>query len=232
MSCINIAIDGPSGAGKSTISKEIAKQLGYIYIDTGAMYRTIGVYAKQKNISLENIAEITNQLKNIDISIKYNNDMQRMYLNGADVTDEIRLNEISMYASKVSAIPEVRGFLLDMQRELAQNSNCIMDGRDIGTVVLPGAQIKIFLTASDEDRAKRRYDELVLRGEEISYEKVLSDIRERDERDSSRDIAPLKPADDAVIVDTSGNTFEQSVERIKEIINQKKDGDKKCFIEQ
>ncbi|MBQ9984702.1 MAG: (d)CMP kinase [Oscillospiraceae bacterium] len=214
-----IAIDGPSGAGKSTISKLIAKAFGFTYVDTGAIYRTVGVYAYRNGIDPKNAVEVERALADINIEIKHEKAMQRLYLNGEDVTDAIREHIISQYASDVSAIPAVRAFLLDMQRGFALRDNVIMDGRDIGTVVLPDAKIKIFLTATDEDRARRRYEELLLKGQDVSFEKVLADMRLRDEQDSSRAVAPLVPASDAIMVDTTGNTLEQSVELLKEIIS-------------
>ena len=214
-----IAIDGPSGAGKSTISKLIAKAFGFTYVDTGAIYRTVGVYAYRNGIDPKNAVEVERALADINIEIKHEKAMQRLYLNGEDVTDAIREHIISQYASDVSAIPAVRAFLLDMQRGFALRDNVIMDGRDIGTVVLPDAKIKIFLTATDEDRARRRYEELLLKGQDVSFEKVLADMRLRDEQVSSRAVAPLVPASDAIMVDTTGNTLEQSVELLKEIIS-------------
>ncbi len=214
-----IAIDGPSGAGKSTISKLIAKAFDFTYVDTGAIYRTVGVYAYRNGIDPKNAVEVERALADINIEIKHEKAMQRLYLNGEDVTDAIREHIISQYASDVSAIPAVRAFLLDMQRGFALRDNVIMDGRDIGTVVLPDAKIKIFLTATDEDRARRRYEELLLKGQDVSFEKVLADMRLRDEQDSSRAVAPLVPASDAIMVDTTGNTLEQSVELLKEIIS-------------
>lgn len=218
MNKVAIAIDGPSGAGKSTISKILAKELGFTYVDTGAIYRTVGVYVYRNGIDPKDASAVENVLFEIDIEIKHKNGLQRLYLNGDDVTDAIREHVISMYASDVSAISAVRAFLLDMQREFAGRDNVIMDGRDIGTVVLPDAKIKIFLTATDEDRAKRRYDELISKGQDVAFEKVLSDMRERDKQDSSRAVAPLIPAPDAILVDTTGNTLEKSVEVLKEII--------------
>lgn len=214
-----IAIDGPSGAGKSTISKILAKELGFTYVDTGAIYRTVGVHVYRRGIEPKDALAVEKALSEINIEIKHKDGLQRLYLNGDDVTDAIREHIISMYASDVSAIPAVRAFLLDMQREFAQRDNVIMDGRDIGTVVLPDAKIKIFLTATDEDRAQRRYEELVLKGQDVAFEKVLSDMRERDKQDSSRAVAPLAPAPDAILVDTTGNTLEKSVEVLKQIIS-------------
>ncbi len=218
----NIAIDGPSGAGKSTLSRKVAVELGFIYVDTGALYRTIGLYIYENNIATEHTENVIAALKNINIEIKFVNDEQRVFLNERDVSADIRKHIISDYASKVSAVPEVRDFLLGMQRKLAHSNDCIMDGRDIGTVVLPDADLKIFLTASPETRAKRRFDELIAKGESVSYEKILQDVIERDNRDMNRKTAPLKVADDAVIVDTSNNTFDQSVDALLKVIKEHK----------
>jgi len=217
----NIAIDGPSGAGKSSISKEVAKRLGMIYVDTGAMYRSIGLYFYKNNISLENTANNVNELKNITVELGYENGEQQVFLNGQNVSAEIRLHVISEYASKVSAVNEVRAFLLNMQRDIAKHNDIIMDGRDIGTVVLPDANLKIFLTASAEVRADRRYKELVEKGQSVDYDTILKDIVDRDYRDSHRDIAPLKAADDAVLVDTSELDFEQSVNAILKLVKER-----------
>ncbi len=216
----NIAIDGPSGAGKSSISKEVAKRLGIIYVDTGALYRSIGLYFYKNNISLDDTKIIVSELKNISVELGYQNGEQQVFLNGENVSAEIRLHIISEYASKVSAITEVREYLLNMQRDIAKNNDIIMDGRDIGTVVLPDASLKIFLTASAEVRAKRRYDELTQKGQQVVYETILKDIIDRDYRDTHREIAPLKAADDAVILDTSELDFEQSVQSILDLIKE------------
>ncbi len=218
---ISIAIDGPAGAGKSTIAKEISKKLGYIYIDTGAMYRAIGLFVLEHNIETKDVKGVISLLPLIDLKIKFIDNTQRVFLNGEDVSDKIRQPEVSMAASDVSAIKEVRAFLLDLQKDMAVKNNVLMDGRDIGTVVLPNADVKIFLTASNEERAKRRYNQLKSQGKKIAYQDVLDDIIKRDYNDSNRDIAPLKPADDAIIVNTTLDTLEESVNRILSIIKEK-----------
>ena len=219
MSIINVAIDGPAGAGKSTISRAAAKEMGYIYIDTGALYRTVGLNAMRKGADVNDpeavVATITDDLK---VELRFIDGEQRMFLNDEDVSDKIRTPEASSAASKVSAVPEVRKYLFDLQKNLAKSNNCIMDGRDIGTVVLPDAKVKIFLTASPEARAKRRYDELIEKGMDVKYEDVLADMIKRDYDDSHRAIAPLKQADDAILADTSGNTLEESIALIIKII--------------
>ena len=207
-----VAVDGPSGAGKSTLAKAAAKALGITYVDTGAIYRVIGVAAHRRGIDPKDEAAVTAMLPELVIGLEHGADgLQRMYLNGEDVTDAIRLPEISMYASSVSAQPEVRAFLLDMQRRFARERSVIMDGRDIGTVVLPGAAVKIFLTADAEVRAKRRFLELTQRGTPKPYDEVLSELKERDWNDTHRAISPLVRAEDAVTVDTSGLDFDQSL---------------------
>ena len=224
---IAIAIDGPGGAGKSTISKAIAKKMGIVYVDTGALYRTVGYYARECGVSVENAKKseyMTKLLPEISVDIKYYDATQHVLLNGVDLGDKIRQPEISMYASAVSTVPEVRAFLLETQRNIAKNNNVIMDGRDIGTVILPNADVKIFLTASNEARAKRRYLELQAKGVEVSFEQVLSELIERDTQDSSRDIAPCVAAADALTLDNSEYTFEESVDKIIEIINEKTGG--------
>ena len=208
---INVAIDGPAGAGKSTISRRAASELGYIYIDTGALYRTVGVAAMRQN-KLGTQADIESVLTDaLSVELRFENGIQKMYLNGEDVSEEIRTPEASMAASKVSAVPAVRSYLFDLQKKIAKENDCIMDGRDIGTVVLPDADVKIFLTASPEARAKRRFKELTEKGSDVKYEDVLSDMIKRDYDDSHRAIAPLKQAEDAILVDTSDIGLEESV---------------------
>ncbi len=216
---INIAIDGPSGAGKSTIAKAVAKKKGFIYVDTGALYRSIGLFMARKGIAKDDKAGIIAQLSNITLELKYIEGTQRVYLCSEDVSEEIRTPEISMYASAVSAVPEVRAFLLDLQRDMAKRHNVIMDGRDIGTVILPDATVKIFMTASPEGRAKRRHKELLEKGIETTYEEVLADMIRRDKQDSTRDIAPAVPAEDAIHFDNSADGIEQSVAELIEIID-------------
>lgn len=208
----NIAIDGPAGAGKSTISKAVSKQLGYIYVDTGALYRAVGYYVTKKGVNTSDENNVSALLSEISVELKFVNAEQRVFLNGEDVSNFIRTPEISMAASAVSALPPVRQFLFETQQKIARENNVVMDGRDIGTVVLPNADVKIFLTASPEERARRRYDELVLKGEKVNYDDVLKDVITRDYNDSHRAIAPLKQADDAILVDTTGNTLEKSIE--------------------
>ncbi len=222
MSKISIAIDGPSGAGKSTLAKSLAARLGYLYVDTGAIYRTIGYYAFSNGIDPKDENTVVASLPEIRVEMTYGDDgLQHMLLNGADVTKEIRLPEISMYASAVSAHPAVRAFLLEMQRQLARTNNVIMDGRDIGTVVLPDAKVKVYLTASSEERARRRCLELEQRGTPEPFEKVLKEIEERDWNDSHRAVAPLRQAEDAVLLDTTELNFEQSEEALLKIIEEK-----------
>lgn len=219
---IAIAIDGPAGAGKSSLSKEVARELSFIYVDTGALYRTIGLAASRKGISKEDKEGIVSLLSEIEVKLAFNDEgTQIVLLNGEDVSGYIRTPQASMYASAVSAIPEVRAFLLDLQRNMAKNDNVIMDGRDIGTVVLPDAKIKIFLTASAEKRAMRRYKENIEKGIDVSYEDVLKDVNERDYNDSHRAIAPLKPADDSITVDTSDYDFEGSKNLLLKVIRER-----------
>lgn len=217
-----VAVDGPSGAGKSTLAKAVAAKLDILYVDTGAIYRTIGCYVKEKGVDPRDNAAVIALLPEIYVEMSYAEDgLQHMFLNGRDVTTEIRQNEISRYASDVSAIPEVRTFLLEMQRQFARTASVIMDGRDIGTVVLPDAQIKIFLTAPLEVRARRRFLELEQRGAPRPYEDVLKEMEQRDYNDSHRAAAPLKQADDAVLLDTGDLSFDESLEAILAIIRKK-----------
>ena len=218
---VNVAVDGPAGAGKSTISRAAAKELGFIYVDTGALYRAVGVYALRNGIGTKDSENIEKALKDIVVELKFVGDVQHVFLNGEDVSTEIRTPEASMAASDVSAIPCVRAFLFDLQRDIAKKNNCLMDGRDRGTVVLPDAKIKIFLTASAEERAKRRYKELVEKGAKDTYEEVLADLEKRDYQDSHREIAPLKPAEDSVIVDTSDYNFDEAKNIIVNIIKER-----------
>lgn len=218
----SVAIDGPSGAGKSTLARSAAEHFGFIYVDTGAIYRTVGLACRRSDADISVKEQVLALLPGLDIDLRYDDaGMQRMYLNGEDVSGMIRTPEISRYASVVSAIPEVRAFLMDMQRSMAKKHSVIMDGRDIGTVVLPDANVKIFLTASSEERARRRHRELREKGTEISYEEVLKDVIERDERDTSRAAAPLRAADDAVLLDTTEMDLAQSFERLCALIEEK-----------
>ncbi|HHV51486.1 MAG TPA: (d)CMP kinase [Candidatus Avimonas sp.] len=221
MKPISIAIDGPSGAGKSSIAKHLAKEMGFIYVDTGALYRAVGYEVLRQGGEPSDSDFVEKLLPGLKVELKHINGNQRVFVNDEDVSDLIRTPEVSMAASAVSAIPAVRRFLFDLQRETARKNNCIMDGRDIGTVVLPDADVKIFLTATVEDRANRRFLELQQKGIETTYEEVLEDMKKRDFDDSNRKTAPLRKADDAVEVDTTGNTFEQSVEILSRLINDK-----------
>ena len=214
MKTFRIAIDGPSGAGKSTVAKAVAKKLGFIQVDTGAMYRSVGLYIYKNGVDPDDPDAVTARLPEIDIDLGFTEDGQRIYLNGEDVSEKIRQNVISMYASKVSAIPAVRAFLLDLQRKVAAEHDVVMDGRDIGTVILPDAELKIFQTASIKERAKRRYDELTAKGQIVQLEDIRREIAERDYNDSHRAEAPCVPADDAVIIDNSNITIEENVEII------------------
>ena len=218
---INVAIDGPAGAGKSTVARAAAAKRGSISVDTGALYRAVGVYCLRKEITTNDAESVSAILSEITVELKFIDGVQHVFLNGDDVSTEIRLPEASMAASNVSAIPAVRAFLFDLQRDIAAKNNCIMDGRDIGTVVLPNAQVKIFLTADPEERAMRRYKELIEKGSEVTYEEVLEDLKVRDYNDSHREIAPLKPAEDSVIVNTTGYTLEESIERIVNTVKEK-----------
>lgn len=216
----NVAIDGPAGAGKSTIAKAAAKELGFIYVDTGALYRAIAYNAVNKGV-IDDTQKIIDMLTDTNVELKYVDGVQAVYLNGDDVSAYIRTPEISMGASKVSAIPQVREFLLNLQRDIAQKNNVIMDGRDIATVVLPNADVKIFLFASPECRAQRRYKELIEKGEDVTLEDVLADVNQRDYQDSHREIAPLKPSEDSVMADTSKLTLEESIQLIINIIKER-----------
>ena len=218
---ISVAIDGPSGAGKSSLAKRLAKELGYLYVDTGAMYRAIGLYAKRAGADTKNAAAVEALLPSIRLELKYVDGAQRVLLCGEDVSEAIRAEEIGMAASDVSAHPAVRRFLLDTQRNMALTHDLLMDGRDIGTVILPNATVKIFLTASPEARAKRRMLELQQKGQPAEYETVLEDIRQRDWQDTHRETAPLKQAEDAVLVDTSELDFEESFQTLKNLILQR-----------
>lgn len=221
---INVAIDGPAGAGKSTVARGAAKELGYIYVDTGALYRTVALAAQRKNV-LGDVNGICDMLPGITVELKFDDEgEQRVYLNGEDVSSLIRTPEISMAASSVSQIPKVRGFLLELQRSIARENNVIMDGRDIGTVVLPNADVKIFLFASPECRAERRYKELIEKGQDVKYEDVLKDVNDRDYQDSHREIAPLKPTDESVMADTTGKALPESIEMVVSVIKEKING--------
>lgn len=218
MKTINIAIDGPAGAGKSTIAKMVSKELGYIYVDTGALYRTIALYITENDIADENIEA---SLEKADVSLKFIDGAQRVFLGDRDVSDLIRTPEISMAASRTSAIPAVRAYLFETQQKIARENSVIMDGRDIGTVVLPNADVKIFLTASAEERANRRYKELSEKPDCPTYQEILDDIIKRDYQDMHRETAPLKQAEDAVLVDTTELNLEESAAAIVKIINEK-----------
>lgn len=219
---ISVAIDGPSGAGKSTLARAAAGRLGYVYVDTGAIYRTIGYHILKAGIDPKNGAAVAAELPELRVEMRYGADgLQRMYLNGEDVTDAIRLPEVSRYASDVSAHPAVRDYLLEMQRQLAREHSVIMDGRDIGTVVLPQADLKIFLTASVEKRAIRRHKELVEKGEAPSLETIREQIAQRDWADTHRETAPLRQAEDAVVVDTSDLTLEESLAALRTLVKER-----------
>lgn len=222
MSTIRVAIDGPSGAGKSTLARAAAAALGFLYVDTGAIYRTVGLSVRDGGVDPGDEAAVGGMLPGLQVRLRYGGDgKQRMFLNGRDVSEEIRLPEISRYASAVSALPVVRAYLMETQRELARGSSVVMDGRDIGTVVLPDAEVKIFLTASAEVRAERRCRELEERGTPQPFEEVLRDIEDRDFRDTHRKAAPLRRAEDAVLLDTSALDFQQSLEALLGIIRER-----------
>lgn len=215
-----VAIDGPAGAGKSTIARRAARQIGYIYVDTGALYRAVGLYMLKQGVDTSDSQTVTPLLKQVHVTLAFQNGEQKVILCGEDVSCDIRTAEVSMAASNVSAIPAVRDFLFSLQKDIAKTNDVIMDGRDIGTVVLPDAQVKIFLTASPEERARRRYEQMLKKGEQADYDEVLSDLKTRDYNDSHRAVAPLVPAANAIIVDTTGNTLEQSVEQLTSIIKE------------
>ena len=218
---IAVAIDGPSGAGKSTIARKVAGELGFLYIDTGALYRSIGYYVLKKGGDPEKKEDVEAALAGIRLELRHADGVQRVFLNGEDVSDQIRTPAVSMAASHVSVFPAVRAFLLELQRKMAREHNVIMDGRDIGTVVLPEAELKIFLTATPEDRARRRYEELVEKGEAVTFDEVLKDVIQRDYNDTHRDIAPLRQAEDAVLTDTTGFELPQSVALIRSLVEKK-----------
>ena len=218
----NIAIDGPAGAGKSSIAREVSKRLGIIYLDTGALYRAVGLYMIKNDIDLKKTDRVVLALKNCQISIGYVGKSQKVFLCGKDISDFIRSDQVSMAASDVSAICQVREYLLDLQRDIAKNHDVVMDGRDIGTVVLPDANVKIFLTASINSRARRRFNELLKMGQEVKFEEVLKYIKQRDLQDTNRKFAPLKIAPDAILIDTTNLSLEESVENVLKII--KKNG--------
>lgn len=212
---INIAVDGPAGAGKSSIARAVAEEIGYIYVDTGALYRSIALYSIENKLDNESLV---NSLDKINIRLEFIDKCQHVFLNDNDVSDKIRTPEVSMSASKVSAIPKVREFLFGLQKKIAAENNVIMDGRDIGTVVLPDADLKVFLTASAEERANRRFKEMT--DSSITYEQVLEDIKQRDYNDMHRDVAPLKQAEDAVLLDTTGMTIEEVKQKLKALIDE------------
>lgn len=218
---IRIAIDGPSGAGKSSIAKAVAARLGIVYVDTGALYRTVGYYVRSRGFARTDKEGIVSCLPGIKIEVRYENGAQHVYLNGEDLGDRIREPEISMYASAVSAVPEVRAFLLDTQRDIAAKNSVIMDGRDIGTVILPNADVKIFMTASNEARALRRTKELIAKGMEANYEDVLREMIERDNNDRNREIAPAVAAPDAILLDNSDMSIEENVDAVLAIVREK-----------
>ena len=218
----SVAIDGPAGAGKSTLARRLAQRLGFLYVDTGAIYRTVGLYTLRNRLAPE---EVVPMLEKLDIRMEYDSGgVQRMRLNGEDVSEAIRVHEVSQRASQMAALPEVRAFLLDFQRRQAREHSVVMDGRDIGTVVLPDADVKIFLTASPEVRAKRRLLELEQRGQPAQYEQILQDIQDRDRQDRNRAAAPLRQAEDAVLLDTSGLDLEQSLTQMLEIVSGRQNG--------
>lgn len=218
---INIAIDGPSGAGKSSLSRRAAEALGFLYIDTGALYRAVGLAALRERLAPDDAAAVAALAERLSVTLQTGSEGQNVFLNGEDVTAQLRSEQVSRYASAVSAVPRVRALLLETQRRLAAENDVVMDGRDIGTVVLPEAQLKIFLTASAEDRARRRYDELRARGEEADFQTVYEDLLERDRRDTARAISPLRQSPDAILLDTTGNTFEESLALLVKTIRER-----------
>ena len=218
---IRIAIDGPGGAGKSTVAKAVAKRLDILYVDTGALYRTVGLYVRRLEIDPKDAKAVGESLGGLNIEVKYENGAQCVYLNGENPGDAIRTPEMSMYASLVSAIPAVRAFLLETQKDIARKNSVIMDGRDIGTVILPDADVKIFLTASAECRAMRRYKELIEKGQSVTYENVLAEMNQRDHQDSTREIAPAEAAPDAVLLDNSDLDLEGTVAAVLDLVRKK-----------
>lgn len=222
---IQIAIDGPGGAGKSTVAKEVAKRLGIVYVDTGALYRTVGLYVSDHNVDPHDAEGVAKLLPDIHIEVRFEDGAQHVYLNGVDHGDRIRTPKMSMYASAVSAIPAVRAFLLETQKDIARKNSVIMDGRDIGTVILPDADVKVFMTASPECRARRRYDELLAKGQEVRFEDVLREMNERDHQDSTREIAPATAAPDAIHFDNSDLNVEQSAEAIIAMVRERVGGE-------
>lgn len=221
---IQIAIDGPGGAGKSSIAKAVAKRLDILYVDTGALYRTVGLFVRRNNVDPKDAEGVAALLPSLTIRVAYENGTQVVYLNGENPGDAIRTPEMSMYASAVSAIPAVRAFLLETQKEIARTNSVIMDGRDIGTVILPEADVKIFLTASPECRARRRYLELLQKGQQVTLEAVLAEMNQRDKQDSTREIAPAQAAPDAILLDNSDLTFEESVDAVIGLVRAKTEG--------
>ncbi len=217
----NVAIDGPAGAGKSTIAKRLAKELGFVYVDTGAMYRAIGLYMLKNSVDGRDEAAVSEAVKNVEVTLSYDDGVQCVYLNGEDVSGMIRTEEVSALASQTSAYQAVREKLLDLQRTMAKNNDVLMDGRDIGTTILPNADVKIYLTASVETRAKRRYDEYIAKGQTCDLAEIEEDIKTRDHNDMTRKISPLKKADDAIEVDSSNMNIDEVVETIKNICKEK-----------